>query len=46
MMVARVAILFSGRGSNMIALLRAMESPDFGAVPAVLITDNLQGLGG
>ena len=36
----RVAILFSGRGSNMIALLRAMESPDFGAVPAVLITDN------
>ena len=41
----RVAILFSGRGSNMIALLRAMESPDFGAVPAVLITDNLRAEG-
>ncbi len=37
----RVAILFSGRGSNMIALLRAMQNtPDFGAIPAVLITDN------
>ena len=36
----RVAILFSGRGSNMIALLKAMKSPDFGATPAVLITDN------
>ena len=37
----RVAILFSGRGSNMIALLRAMQdTPDFGAVPAILITDN------
>ena len=36
----RVAILFSGRGSNMIALLKAMKSPDFGAVPAILITDN------
>ena len=45
MMVARVAILFSGRGSNMMALLRAMESPDFGAVPAILITDNLQAEG-
>ncbi len=45
MMVARVAILFSGRGSNMIALLRAMESPDFGAVPAILITDNLRAEG-
>ena len=36
----RVAILFSGRGSNMIALLQAMKSPDFGATPAILITDN------
>ncbi len=37
----RVAILFSGRGSNMIALLRAMQdTPNFGAVPAILITDN------
>ncbi len=37
----RVAILFSGRGSNMMALLRAMQNtPDFGATPAVLITDN------
>ncbi len=36
----RVAILFSGRGSNMIALLKAMKSPDFGATPAILITDN------
>ncbi len=36
----RVAILFSGRGSNMMALLRAMKSPDFGATPAILITDN------
>ncbi len=37
----RVAILFSGRGSNMMALLRAMkDTPDFGATPAVLITDN------
>ncbi len=45
MMVARVAILFSGRGSNMMALLKAMKSPDFGAVPAILITDNLRAEG-
>ncbi len=42
----RVAILFSGRGSNMIALLRAMQNtPDFGATPAILITDNLRAEG-
>ena len=42
----RVAILFSGRGSNMIALLRAMQdTPNFGAVPAILITDNLRAEG-
>ncbi len=41
----RVAILFSGRGSNMIALLRAMESPDFGGKPVLLLSDRPQAEG-
>ncbi|MGI3902326.1 MAG: phosphoribosylglycinamide formyltransferase [Janthinobacterium lividum] len=41
----RTAILISGRGSNMEALLRAMEAPDFPA-EAVLVFSNRADAGG
>lgn len=36
----RVAILISGRGSNMRALLAAMAEPDFPAAPALVISND------
>jgi phosphoribosylglycinamide formyltransferase-1 len=39
-MTARVAILISGGGSNMVALLDAMAQADFGAIPAVVLTND------
>ncbi|WP_420432793.1 phosphoribosylglycinamide formyltransferase [Hyphobacterium sp.] len=44
-MSARVAILISGRGSNMSALCEAMKADDFPAKP-VLILSNRPGAGG
>ena len=38
-MKKKVAILFSGRGSNMEALAAAMQAPDFPAVPVLLLTN-------
>jgi phosphoribosylglycinamide formyltransferase-1 len=38
-MTARVAILISGRGSNMAALLDAMAQPGFPAEPALVLSD-------
>ncbi len=35
----RVAILFSGRGSNMEALVAAMAAPDYPATPVLLLTN-------
>lgn len=35
----RVAMLISGRGSNMAALLDAMSAPDFPAVPALVLSN-------
>jgi formyltetrahydrofolate-dependent phosphoribosylglycinamide formyltransferase len=36
----RVAILISGRGSNMIALLDAMAAPDFPASPVLVLSND------
>ena len=38
-MKRRVAILFSGRGSNMEALVAAMAAPDYPATPVLLLTN-------
>ncbi|MBV1863429.1 MAG: phosphoribosylglycinamide formyltransferase [Rhodobacteraceae bacterium] len=39
-MSKRVAIFISGGGSNMVALAKAMQAPDFGAVPALVLANN------
>ncbi len=39
-MSCRVAILISGNGSNMAALVDAMADPEFGAVPVLVASDN------
>ena len=39
-MSRRVAILISGNGSNMAALVGAMADPDFGASPVLVASDN------
>jgi phosphoribosylglycinamide formyltransferase 1 len=44
-MTRRVAILISGGGSNMLALVRAMQAPDFAARP-VLVLANTADAGG
>ena len=44
-MKKRTAILISGRGSNMQALVRAMQAPDFPATPAVVISNRPEALG-
>ncbi len=41
----RVAILISGRGSNMQSLIRAMQAPDFPAEPAVVVSNRPEALG-
>ena len=41
----RVAILISGRGSNMQALVHAMQAPDFPAETAVVISNRPEALG-
>jgi phosphoribosylglycinamide formyltransferase-1 len=41
----RTAILISGRGSNMQALVDAMREPDFPAMPAVVIANRPEALG-
>lgn len=41
----RVAMLISGRGSNMAALLDAMAAPDFPAVPALVLSNRLDAAG-
>lgn len=41
----RVAILISGRGSNMQSLVRAMRQPDFPAEPTVVISNRPEALG-
>ena len=41
----RTAILISGRGSNMQALIRAMRGPGFPAEPAVVISNRPEALG-
>lgn len=38
-MTKRVAILISGNGSNMVALIQAMQAPDFNAVPVIVISN-------
>ena len=38
-MKKKVAILFSGRGSNMEALVAAMQAPDFPAEPVLLLSN-------
>ena len=45
MTTARVAILISGGGSNMVSLLKAMEKADFNAKP-VLVFSNVPGCAG
>ncbi len=44
-MKKRVAILISGRGSNMQSLIRAMQEPGFPAEPAVVISNRPEALG-
>ena len=44
-MKRRVAILISGRGSNMQSLIRAMQEPDFPAEPAVVVSNRPEALG-
>lgn len=44
-MKKRVAILISGRGSNMQSLVRAMREPDFPAEPVVVISNRPEALG-
>ena len=41
----RVALLISGRGSNMQALIRAMREPGFPAEPVVVISNRPEALG-
>lgn len=41
----RTAILISGRGSNMQALIRAMRDPSFPAEPAVVVSNRPEALG-
>jgi phosphoribosylglycinamide formyltransferase-1 len=41
----RTAILISGRGSNMQALVQAMQAPDFPAEPAVIVSNRPEALG-
>ena len=41
----RVAIIFSGRGSNMAALLRRFDEGLLDIQPVILITDNPQAAG-
>jgi phosphoribosylglycinamide formyltransferase-1 len=36
----RVAVLISGTGSNMLALIRAMQAPDHPAEPALVLSNN------
>jgi phosphoribosylglycinamide formyltransferase-1 len=36
----RVAILISGTGSNMVALVRAMQAPDYPARPVLVFSNN------
>ena len=43
-MKKRVAILISGRGSNMQSLVRAMREPDFPAEPVVVISNRPEAL--
>jgi phosphoribosylglycinamide formyltransferase-1 len=45
MVKKRTAILISGRGSNMQALVAAMRQPDFPAEPAVVISNRPEALG-
>ena len=44
-MKRRVAILISGRGSNMVALVKAAAAPDFPAEIAVVISNRADALG-
>ena len=44
-MKRRVAILISGRGSNMAALIRAAAEPDFPAEIAVVISNRVDAAG-
>jgi len=39
-MSKRVAIFISGGGSNMVALARAMQTPEFGAIPVLVLANN------
>lgn len=41
----RIAILISGRGSNMISLVEAMRAPDFPAEPIVVISNRPEAAG-
>lgn len=41
----RLAILISGRGSNMLALLRAAENPDYPARPVLVISNRADAAG-
>jgi phosphoribosylglycinamide formyltransferase-1 len=41
----RVAVMISGRGSNMEALIRASKAPDYPAVIALVISDNPEAKG-
>ena len=43
--MTRVAVLFSGRGSNMAALLDAMRQPGYPAEPALAL-GNVEAAGG
>lgn len=39
-MTKRVAVFISGGGSNMVALVKAMQAPDFGAKPVLVLANN------
>lgn len=42
---ARLAILISGRGSNMLALIEACKAPDYPAEPVVVLSNNTEAAG-
>ncbi len=44
-MTKRVAILISGSGSNMVSLVEAMKSPDFGAKPVLVLANKAEAAG-
>ena len=44
-MTKHVAILISGSGSNMVALVKAMQAPDFGAKPVLVLANKAEAAG-